>query len=173
MATVNDYRVLGTILPPSEKVSASEVADILSAAIAVSTYGQEILDAAQAGAQAVVDLYHNKIAEKAAAEGHDAPVKGAPVYADSTGRAVYAAAPGDQVTRAEFARLMELVQSIGAAVAANGQQQQAPPPAQQPAQEPQQAAPAAPGPFRAPPAVEPAPPAVEPPSAPSAPETGA
>lgn len=90
--TINDFRRLGAILSPSERVSIGEVGDVLSAVIAVVSHGNPLLDAAELGPQAVADFYHDAITDQARADGveeKDLPRKGQPVHsAPQTGQPV-------------------------------------------------------------------------------------
>jgi hypothetical protein len=80
MALLDDLRVLGTLLPPSEHVSSGEVGDVLSALIAHEEHGHALTtDAASGGSQGVHNFFHEVIAKFARDKGLPKPVKGAPV----------------------------------------------------------------------------------------------
>ncbi len=74
--TTDELRALAAALPPSERLAASEVADVLSSVVAVIKHGPAILAAAKEGGDKVYEFFHNVIAEQAAAAGHPAPERG-------------------------------------------------------------------------------------------------
>lgn len=79
---LNDIRSLALLLSPSEKVQSSEVADLTSGLAAYINYGDDILTAAEKGAQGIADFFHDKITDKAKADGvpdAELPKRGASV----------------------------------------------------------------------------------------------
>ena len=74
--TATDLRALAAALPPSERLAASEVADVLSSVVAVITHGPAILEAAKEGGDKVYEFFHNAIAKQAEADGVAAPIRG-------------------------------------------------------------------------------------------------
>lgn len=75
MPTLNELRALSVALPPSERVQGAEAADLLSAIVAVGTYGDDLLHAAEEGK--VFDFFHQRAVDHAQEHGHDEPVRGA------------------------------------------------------------------------------------------------
>lgn len=75
MPTLNELRALSVALPPSERVSGAEASDLLSALVAVGTYGDDLLHAAEEGK--VFDFFHQRAVDHAQEHGHDEPQRGA------------------------------------------------------------------------------------------------
>ena len=123
MALLNDLRVLGTLLPPSERAQASEVADIVSALVAHVEHGHAISDAVAHGSQGVHDFYHEVIAKYARESGLPEPVKGSPVV---PAPAIGAPAPVQGPTGVDPARIAKIEALLEQLIA------------QQPASEPEQ-----------------------------------
>lgn len=74
--SLSDLKALAAALPPSERVSSSEVADVLSALVATVAHGRAILDAGAEGGNAVYEFIHNEIAKVAEQNGDPQPQKG-------------------------------------------------------------------------------------------------
>ena len=92
--TLADLKALGPALPPSERLQASETADVLSALAAVVTHGRSILDAAKQGGNAVYDFFHQSAVDQAKAAGADEPRRGnTPAPPTSPGAPAAGAAP--------------------------------------------------------------------------------
>lgn len=119
--TLNDLRALSTALPASERLSGAEAADVLSAVVAVGHYGQDLLDAAQNGADSVLQFFHDHAVTKAQEAGHDEPQRGA-VTQTAEAPQVQSGAPGT----IDYAKLAE---AIVAAQRADVTQPEAPAPA--------------------------------------------
>lgn len=72
-----DLKALAAALPPTERISGAEVADVLSALVATVTHGKAILDAGKEGGNAVYAFLHEEIAKLAEQNGDPQPEKGA------------------------------------------------------------------------------------------------
>lgn len=116
--TLNDLRVLGTMLPPSERVFAGEAADLVGAIANVVAHGAGLIDAAKTdGVQGVYDFFHNVQVERAKELGVDEPIKGNPVHSETPAPAFVA----PQQQPIDYDKL--------AAAIVKAQQAQQPPPA--------------------------------------------
>lgn len=115
--TINDLRAVALQLPGNERINAGEVADILSAALALSRYGKGLLDAVNAGT--VSDFFHERIVADAKArnlknpDGTDfIPRRGA--NASTPAPAPTSADVGN--VAAQLAQLTQLVQDLSSRV---------------------------------------------------------
>lgn len=75
-ATLDELKALAAALPPNHRLQSAEVADVLSALVAVAQHGDGLIAAAKEGGTAVHQFYHDAIAKQAEADGNPAPVKG-------------------------------------------------------------------------------------------------
>jgi hypothetical protein len=111
----DELKALSVVLSPTHRVSGSETADVLSALIAyVEDPG--VLAAAQEGAQAVADFYHDRLTSEATSLGIEPPVRGQPIEQQpAPGRQ----GPAPAVSKTDFDRLTGLVEQLLAAQAAS------------------------------------------------------
>ena len=92
---LNDLRALAPALPPTSRLQGAEVADVLSALLAVEEHGEALIAAAKDGPNAVAQLFHDAAVKHAADNGHPEPAQGAlPVQEPSTAGPVAPPQPG-------------------------------------------------------------------------------
>ena len=151
--TINDLRALASMLPPSERVFAGEVSDVLSAVVNVVAHGPGLLEAAKDGLQAVYDFNHQEQVDKAKELGADEPIKGNPVH---SGAAPVTTATPSQAPQIDYDQL------AAAMIRAQEAHQQA-----SAAQKPEPAETSPPAGDVTPPAGDVTPPSVDTPAAPS------
>lgn len=107
---LDELRALAPVQSPTDRISGSEVADLLGALVAYAEHGGSIFDAAHEGPQAVADHSHDVAARQAEEAGTDAPVKGAPVAPGPVTSG--APTPAGGVLKADFDKLVGLVETL-------------------------------------------------------------
>ncbi len=114
MANVDQLKRLGAVLPPNFRVESGAVGDVLSAAVALSEYGEGLVEASEQGIQAVHDFFHQDAVKKAKEQGLPEPEVQAPTEVAPTDPLRQApVAPHAGVTQSDFAafkrELLELL----------------------------------------------------------------
>jgi hypothetical protein len=108
----DELKALSVVLSPTHRVSGSETADVLSALIAY-VEDPSVLAAAQEGAQAVADFYHDRLTSEATSLGVEPPVKGQPIEQQpAPGRQ----GPAPAVSKADFDKLATSVAQLVASL---------------------------------------------------------
>lgn len=92
--SITELKALAATLPPSERVAAGEVADVLSGLSAFVTYGEDLLAAAEKGSAEVYDFFHDHLTAQAKDAGNPEPERGqVPTPADAAAPVATGAAP--------------------------------------------------------------------------------